>query len=443
MSIRKYNQKKTPENEFEMELIYETCRKILSTSNYKYKIKSVLKDYINIPITRLLISSNKLFIIQLIVAQSLDLIKKFNMEVALEFIKIIYDEETRRSLNYKSKKPNKLDIDIVFNIVGEDKKKWIEDYINNYRTNKLNDMNNFKAHMKYYRSIIEYIFKNEGVTIPKMNDETDKVNKNKTEDINPESWTGELKELSLYAKELYSMILSTFKNYGMKNIINMFYLLEKDIRYDFSIESLLDTNEKKVIYTLQNYFHMDYSTRYNSIIDNKYCNPFEDELVKRSLKLVFIEVVKRGRYIRKHKIDEDYKDLELERRCMIFATTYDLYVAAGALFGAYIGVNITRFSNKLQTMRCPLAIDKIEMLLTGEFEGLRLFKDKDNNSWQPSNKNTFRLWKMNYDLLDANEWQELFDENNCTHSLNAWYCNELGNAQITINQGNEEIMKYL
>lgn len=97
----------------------------------------------------------------------------------------------------------------------------------------------------------------------------------------------------------------------------------------------------------------------------------------------------------------------------IFGRTDDIYEAAGALQGAFQGTNMMDFVRVLQRERCPLGVEKIKMLLTGQFRGIKLIADQSKQAvngfmiWYPCPINRKRLMRQ-YNL-SWNEFQELYN----------------------------------
>jgi hypothetical protein len=98
-------------------------------------------------------------------------------------------------------------------------------------------------------------------------------------------------------------------------------------------------------------------------------------------------------------------------RATLFARTDDIYEAAGALEGAMLGTNFMSFARALQEGPCPLAKEKIKMLLTGQFRGIKLIKDVSRDAvdgyirWHPCKQNRNRL--MRAANITLSEFDEL------------------------------------
>jgi hypothetical protein len=57
-----------------------------------------------------------------------------------------------------------------------------------------------------------------------------------------------------------------------------------------------------------------------------------------------------------------------------FALSEDPYEAAGALIGCNLRENITAYYEGLLYEKAPIVVDKMQMLHTGTFKGVRLFE---------------------------------------------------------------------
>ncbi len=121
-------------------------------------------------------------------------------------------------------------------------------------------------------------------------------------------------------------------------------------------------------------------------------------------------------------VDDKYSIKTDNVKAKIFAMTDDPITSAGCLYQARIGVDVMNFASVLMNHKCPLAKEKVTMLLTGEFKGVRLYADgsKDQPGWKPSRKNAHKLWFMNEDVMDFGEWFALLKSVNCDHNLQEW-----------------------
>lgn len=101
----------------------------------------------------------------------------------------------------------------------------------------------------------------------------------------------------------------------------------------------------------------------------------------------------------------------------LFASTRRLIEAVALLKGKYHGGDLRSFWSPLAKRVCPLAKEKLKMLLTGEFEGIPLLCDRFGGRegsvrWQPDQKNSRRFY-FNIGLrngMTPEEWCVEFPE---------------------------------
>eukprot|EP00761_Pharyngomonas_kirbyi_P009190 gb/GECH01009205.1/.p1 GENE.gb/GECH01009205.1/~~gb/GECH01009205.1/.p1 ORF type:complete len:1208 (+),score=323.18 gb/GECH01009205.1/:1-3624(+) len=102
----------------------------------------------------------------------------------------------------------------------------------------------------------------------------------------------------------------------------------------------------------------------------------------------------------------------------LFATSESMLHAAGLIYGIKYGDPILFHSLIQSLQKCEVrhAYQKIEILIYGHFRGVKLFYDENldgvemghNRFWDPSKKNSFRIWKNNQTQLSRGETEKLF-----------------------------------
>jgi von Willebrand factor type A domain len=102
-------------------------------------------------------------------------------------------------------------------------------------------------------------------------------------------------------------------------------------------------------------------------------------------------------------------------RASIFGQTLSIVEAAGTVLGTCQGQPIfAEFLAQLERQRCPLAIDKLRLLLNGEYEGVPLICDKIGNGngtqpvvWTPGRVHFARLFSQLRSELSIDGWKQL------------------------------------
>src|SRR5690606_29179103 len=153
-----------------------------------------------------------------------------------------------------------------------------------------------------------------------------------------------------------------------------------------------------------------------AIVDKTYVNPFVQKAAETFLRNQFIQLVKSQCQKGINDVIAEFEAKKSHAVSSIFAKTTNIYEAAGTLLGVYQGRDFHYFYKCLQESVCPLAIEKLKILLTGEYMGVPLICDKiktkknigDAVMWSPSRQNVYRFWKRNRELLSKEEWIELF-----------------------------------
>ncbi|KAG0251670.1 hypothetical protein BG011_007458 [Mortierella polycephala] len=109
-------------------------------------------------------------------------------------------------------------------------------------------------------------------------------------------------------------------------------------------------------------------------------------------------------------VEEEYLESKKNSAATIFLGTEDLEVAAGVLLGTGTrggagGQLVTLCSHG--RMKLPRA--KIQMLITGTYKGVRLFKDKSGSvediRWAPGKKALYRMFTNHHEAFTLNEWR--------------------------------------
>ncbi len=90
--------------------------------------------------------------------------------------------------------------------------------------------------------------------------------------------------------------------------------------------------------------------------------------------------------------------------CATFGRTRNLHQAAGILIGVKFGTDFSYYIRELQAHECPLALEKINMLMTGRYMGVKLITGMPDGGgdWYPSRRNVNRFKRANPNAYAAN-----------------------------------------
>lgn len=385
------------------------------------------------------ISNNLLFVIFLYVTQKIGPIGNITMvkidkEKGIKMIQVLAEEGCRRSQYTHSGR--ECDEILFSKIFGIKEKDWVDNTILNISQSKSKSQ---------YKELIEKLANRE----PGENDDYEENSEMQNIGENcDKKWTGELPVITKLAELIIKKSTDDYNKY-VKPTIELFKFCLKretrDIIGNASIESIgLDTTEKKLTFALQNYAYATTGKIHAALHSGTHFDPFEQNECVEFIKMLGKETIE--------KINENHLQLyrrkkisnDVDTRANIFGETDDLDEAAGALLGVCIGRNITDFVRQLQHKSCPLAIEKIKLLMSGNYKNIKLFADSKIDGWNPSRKQCIKLWRQNMDLLVEEKWIELFPEHE--NAINAWYQKIKGihvyNSQTTYHNHNHRSGGY-
>ena len=243
----------------------------------------------------------------------------------------------------------------------------------------------------------------------------------------PLNWEPDFINLNESSKQFIDKCLEDYNNNTKNNLLLLTQLSIIKL-FDVDLETLgLDTNIKKLAFFIQSYLkNSDYQREF-AIKNRSLIDPFDPEESKLYLKKLFADVVNKTKNVEKQKIDLEYT-MPIEERANIFAETNDIYVAVASIKGTTRGKDMHHFFKKLQIVDCPLAIEKLKMLIEGKYESIILFEDHNGKPQKFSTQNCHKFWIKNFIKLKNEEWKQLFDKYNCKHNVYTWF-NRLDNSQ--------------
>ena len=195
----------------------------------------------------------------------------------------------------------------------------------------------------------------------------------------------------------------------------------------YSIGEIFDVPNKQVYAMfIQNNSHAQHSKRRDAAEGGTYVYPFSDSshvLIKGMVDSAVRSETTRRMTIRQSGINDQYGKL--------FRETDDIMTAAGIILEECKNMGDQSFCSlyvQLQTsqpgMYIPLIVEKTRLLVEGEYQGVRLYKDKTEHHnaeqpfrWVPTYRNMIRIMKT-YEKqsmrehgecdMTADDWMEVF-----------------------------------
>ena len=369
------------------QLIKETCLKIYRERvSESYKFNSIQKFVNQLRAIFDKFNNKKLIFMHIYIAQCLNIVNKMGKEEALKFAQFNLDDEARLSLN--NVKSVNINCRELLCLLGESNDKWIDANVKNYIKVRIEE-------------------KGDDLMIHK-----------------PIEWIPKYKKLPAGGEMLYEKIIKDYRKSGRDTISKYIELIsEDDVKIPKDLEELgLDTNEKKLAFSIQCYLTYDEKIRKVYLEKGEYISPFNQQEAEKYLKRIFMDSVTKKLQTEMARVDNNIDNIKTDGMAYMFGSAETIQEAVNALKEVYIGRNIMLYVKQLQNRECPLALEKMILLIEGEYNGKKLYMD--SNKWIPGKKNCFRLWRMNHALMDEEEWIIFFDRYGCNHRITNWYDKE-------------------
>jgi len=374
-AITNYEENKSEHNKLIMDLILQTCQIILREDNELLdNIKLKLENYNTSPINRTcnIINNNTLFLMHIHVAQTLDLIDKISGNFAQNFI----EENIRRE--------NKFDINIdanILDILGVSKQEWVDNPIKLYKKSNTNvsaTENMFKSNIEQLLNITQ-----ENKDVAEIKDENEEVIF-----VDPNTWICDVPD----NQHNFNMWLDLEIEFKTQPFILLNCVLDQQVNFQNIKDFGINTNEKMLCFMLQSYIQHKNSKRVNAIESKLYRDPFCQEKSKEFVKIIFEKHIRDVRSNLINNINKMNVSQDSNSRADVFALTDDLAVAAGALYGTFVGVNISSFYLRMRNIDIVLRDEKVNMMISGRYKGIVLYADKyswtdTHPGWTPRSRN--------------------------------------------------------
>ena len=424
-----------------VKLAIETCKNVYDDNKKEInkKLMETLNLFMTDPIGRTVksIPSNELFLSQLVVAQEFKYIEKFSENDAIKFARQIVEEEVRRSL--KNAKDISIPANMMFEILQVNRTLWVDNYVKKYESAKEKSIQDLMLIAKDIKlRMLSRLEKDTPQPTNQTSESSSDLSKETTNEsssndltsntldeyADPSIWEPKFDKLKGIGKSIVDRMVNDYVKYGLSSLILLKHITDSnqdDLTGDFSLIGIT-SNEQHLAYALQNFMHAKDTKRYEAMKNGTYYDVYNHGEAVKYLKRIFIEYVNNERTRMIKLVDDKYSVKTNNVNAKIFAIAEDPVTSAGCLYGVRIGVDIMNYASVLMEHKCPLAREKIIMLLTGEFRGIRLYSDSNSKNicWKPSKKNARRLWSMNEEIMDFGEWLALFNSIKCDHNLKEW-----------------------
>ena len=400
-----------------LNLVMDTCLQIVkecSSEHMQEKMSEtllkLLTDYNTKPETRTVdvIPNNEVFLAQLICAQKLGYVDVNSVDMGL-FFKNIAEEELRRKGGF-SLNLDEVTVDLWFSLLGIDTNKMITEFVEIKKEKYREMINNSSSQETHYGETIRSMLGISNTPVVSTESsgttstETVKETVNENQDI--EDYILNLTELTPKAEELYTKLSEVFQKRIQK------YLVKINNWMGQQNEIVLDIdNSAKICLLIQTINHQKNANRREAIQRNEYISPFSSTQEERTnyLRKIVLEHVQNKRNGLYANFISEMNSCSVARVASLFASTSDIYEAAGMIFGRKRGQgDAMAFSRALYSPNIPLFKEKVKMLLEGEFQGIALFTDSvTNHTWVPARHHIFRLWFNHENDMTTQEWVDL------------------------------------
>jgi hypothetical protein len=401
--IIKYHQNKTDENKSLYNLLLNTCKKIMIDMsddriyNAVDNIMTKYDRYTKVQTGRIypVVNNNLLFVIYIYVMIKLNKISPMDKVSSIKFARIMAEEEARRNqVSHSNKQFNE---EIFSKLLGLK----MEDVKDQDILEKLPEV---KDNTSPYTVLMKKLLDKNDVEI-KISDD---IRLSKTSEL---------------SKAFIDKTINNYNRYARVPIEMIKYCMDEKLHDSWSsdLNTLgLDTIEKNITFSIQNYVFNEDTQSMGSLMRNEHIDPFDKDQVSIFIKGSVLKCVK---YLRNKSIDNARKNFvstDIKERVNTFINTPDELEAAGALYSLSIK-DVKKFLEPLQDKECHLSLSKIKMIIKGKYKNISLYSDhNDRLNLEP--EECYKFWKVNNRKLQKWEWADLFDH--IRNHVWAWYSHQ-------------------
>jgi hypothetical protein len=408
-------------------MVADTCHIIYKEwKKMSEHVQNVFNNYVDNPSMRTMdiVHNQGRFLARLFCSMREGDVKFRNVEHIKKFWYSFVDESLRRFFNRKNKDMGKLSFCDYYNINGDEYvKPFVEFSLQEARENN----NTLKDKVTFIKKLYPDLFPDDEKVevLEKKKLEMNFIppwenNNFIVEDNLRKKYIDHFRHL--YTLFLNSTIYSTWKKFLLLPSVSKDPEMKAFIKNtEKTLDELPFMNDKIRLahFCFETINQKENTDRRYCIENNYYRNYFEDVDYKN----IMIDNANRELRNKKNdevsKVMESFKNTNLKKEGEIFAKTNKIVEAVALLHGKYHGGNLTSFFIPLTMNVCPLAKEKLKMLLTGKYKNIPLLKDKCNGSiqsngksWYPGRKNARRFY-FNIGLrngMTVDEWISEFPE---------------------------------
>ena len=376
---------------FQFELVKRTCVQIMKdgsqkdfTNKFDQEVIELYSKYVENPGLRTIdsIANNTVFLAQLYIAKECGLPLPQGEKYFEIFLKAVLEEEIRRRL---------YPLDEVIN-----QNQWILDLLNVDQKIIEEPVEKFKnANKKESNPIYEQVF------LEKLGAKEETVKETETEEVKYEEKKYEESKCEEYKYEKPKKNIF-YKDYDFKRGSDIYnvaqqkafddhnHILKKVVGYLYPLIKILkgkeveaptnffswgiDTDSKFFTLYIQNKLQTKNADRREAFVEKKYMDPWTQD--REYIQHWYNKSIEDEKKIRINTLIANMKNMHSDEKASIFAYSENLNEAAGALLGTRIGDGTIRnFHSELCMGKALFIQDKIQMLTSGHYKGVRLYTD--------------------------------------------------------------------
>lgn len=403
------SQPKSSFNESYEKCVYDVCRAICEENpNYFTNVIAKANKYIDDGSVRTIdqIQNNYIFLEQLGVLKT---IPTFSEKITLDvnsdkFIFYLLEEELRRwNKNYFNDPTVKFFTEEkLLEILAIDRHKLIDQPVDKYEKLKADHYKNGSKNLDFYYK--------QGCILIGLDPNNSKSSANSTEKLVYEDKLVELDGILCKPSDELCEVVEKFYS-PVDKIWNF-------VSHNFAVGTINPLKkinwQQKVAMCLQNLSHCDNSARREAFEKKSYVNMLNFDDCIMYIKVLRMNVVASIKKKLFDQIDSKYTKLSGNDTAEAFCLANDIPTAVGALKGVYQGrIEFRQIFLKLSSDTYLLAQSKLNMLLTGQYRGIRLIMDGERDGspnrpfwqWNPRTRNANRFYNtyQNIKVYQMNE----------------------------------------
>lgn len=419
---------------FQFDLVKQTCRQIMADGSkeeferkFNDEVMAFYEKYVEDPSCRTVdsIASNSVFLAQIYIAMELGAKSKGEEYFDKLFLGVLEEELRRKQYSFPDDFDQNAWLFKLLNInVEEQINKPFREFIEKQKKeNKGIEVSAFET------SFLQVLELKEGSKVEPMSKKEDKVEKKegieeekKSEDKAPTTeGKGDLKDKGFKDVEFrFKEEGAEYNETQAKAFSDYEITLKKVMAYLYPLRMLLtakkaeDPNKFKewgiandfqffALY-IQNKLQSKNAYRREAISTGNYRDPWTQG--EEYIKSYYSKLLEKERANCMTKYLNDMKSSKSGAKAIAFATTENLNEAAGALMGSNVGDSFIEYFKRLLEPGATKIKEKVEMLTSGHYKGVKLVLDKPG--WVCGRYNANLFLRTYTNLYTADEWVKAF-----------------------------------